>query len=172
MIERGPIAHLVGAAMPGLSLRSTAGAVSLADLARDLVVLFVYPHATGSPDAPVDGWDLIPGARGCTAQSCAFRDEHDRLTGLGAALAGLSVQTVDQQRAFAGRVGIRYPLVSDPELQLAQVLGLPTFSTGGSTFYERLTLIAMGGRIAKVLYPVVAPERNAVEVIDWLTSSP
>ena len=161
---------MLGAALPPLSLESTAGPVDLAELAAELLVLFIYPHATGLPDAPVPGWDLIPGARGCTAQSCAFRDQHDRLTDLGATLAGLSVQTVDEQREFAARVGLRYQLISDPARQLAPALDLPTFTTCGRTFYKRLTLIARQGRIVKVFYPVLEPERNASEAADWLES--
>jgi peroxiredoxin len=160
--------QLLRAALPALSLESTTGRVDLAELADDLFVLFVYPHATGLPDAPVPGWDLIPGARGCTAQSCAFRDQHDRLADLGAALAGLSVQTADEQRAFADRLGLTYPLLADPERRLAAALELPTFSAGGRTFYKRLTLVAKERRIVRVFYPVLAPDENAAEVIDWL----
>jgi peroxiredoxin len=162
--------HFLGAALPALTLESTAGSVDLAELGADLLVLFVYPHATGLPDGPVPGWELIPGARGCTAQACAFRDEQGRLSELGAALAGLSVQTVDEQRAFAERVGLRYPLLSDPERQLAAVIGLPTFVAGGRTFYRRLSLIARGRRVVKVFYPVVEPERNAAAVAAWLAA--
>jgi putative methionine-R-sulfoxide reductase with GAF domain len=158
----------LGAALPALTFESTAGAVDLAELASDLLVLFVYPHATGLPQPPVPDWDSIPGARGCTAQSCAFRDEHDRLSDLGAALAGLSVQPVEEQREFAARVGLRYPLLSDPERRLGTALALPTFSSGGRTFYRRLTLIARQGRIVRVFYPVPEPERNAAEVVAWL----
>jgi peroxiredoxin len=160
--------HILGTGVPALTLESTAGPVDLAQLAGDLLVLFIYPHATGLPDEPVPGWDLIPGARGCTPQACAFRDHHDRLRDQGAALAGLSVQTVDEQRAFAARVGLHYPLISDPTRQLADALGLPTFTTGGQTFYKRLTLIARDGHIVKVFYPIPEPERNAAEVADWL----
>jgi len=162
--------RLVGANLPALTLESTDGSVDLADLGRDLLVLFVYPHATGLPDAPVPGWDLIPGARGCTAQSCAFRDEHHRLLALGAMLCGLSVQTSDEQREFAARVGLNYRLISDPDRRLAAVLGLPTFSVAGRTFYKRLTLIAARGRVVKVFYPVAEPERNAAEVAAWLAN--
>lgn len=91
--------RLLGESLPALTLESTAGGVDLAELAADLLVLFVYPHATGLPDAPIPGWDLIPGARGCTAEACGFRDYHDGLRDLGATLAGLSVQTVVEQRA-------------------------------------------------------------------------
>lgn len=161
---------LAGATLPALRLETTAGEVDLAGLAGELLVLFIYPHATGLPDAPVPGWDLIPGARGCTAQSCGFRDHHGRLRDLGAEIAGLSVQAVDEQHDFAERVGLHYPLISDPTRRLAAVLGLPTFTAGGRTFYKRLTLIARGGRVTKVFYPVIEPERNAADVVAWLES--
>jgi peroxiredoxin len=164
----GDLAGVTGRALPALRLESTGGPVALTELAADLLVLFVYPHATGLPGAPVAGWDLIPGARGCTAQSCAFRDEHARLSALGATVAGLSVQTVAEQREFAARVGLTYPLISDPERRLAAALGLPTFAAGGRAFYERLALIAVQGRVGKVFHPVPEPERNAAEVADWL----
>lgn len=160
--------RLLGAELPALTFESTTGPADLRELAGDLLVLFLYPHATGQPEPPVPDWDRIPGARGCTAQSCSFRDHHDRLIELGAQVAGLSVQTVDDQRAFATRVGLHYPLISDPTRQLAAALGLPTFTAWGRTFYRRLTLIAQGGRIEKVFYPVPAPERNAADVAAWL----
>jgi peroxiredoxin len=137
-----------------------------------LLVVFVYPHATGLGEPPVDGWDLIPGARGCTAQSCSFRDEHEHLTQLGAARAGLSVQTVQEQLQFAARVGLRYPLLSDPERKLAATLALPTFTAGGRTFYKRLTLICCERRVVKVLDPVVEPQRNAADIVAWLEKGP
>lgn len=164
--------RLLGAAVPALVLDSTAGRVDLARLAGELLVLFVYPHASGLPVAPVPGWESIPGARGCTAQACAFRDAHDRLATLGATVAGLSVQTVTEQRQFAARVGLRYRLLSDPERELAQALGLPTFSAGGRTFYRRLTLVADGGRVVKVFYPVGEPAGNAAQVLGWLRELP
>jgi peroxiredoxin len=160
--------RLIGATLPELTFESTAGPVALSELADDLLVLFIYPHATGLPKPPVPGWESIPGARGCTAQSCAFRDEHARLRELGATLAGLSVQRVDEQRRFAARVGLTYPLLSDAERRLGTALALPTFSAGGRTFYRRLTLIARGRRIVNVFYPVAAPERNAAEVVAWI----
>jgi peroxiredoxin len=169
--DDGACDHLAGTPLPALAFDSTAGPVDLAELATDLLVLFIYPHATGLPDAPVPGWDLIPGARGCTAQSCAFRDQHDRLADLGATLAGLSVQTPDEQREFAARTGVRYRLISDPDRLLADALALPTFTAGGRIFYKRVTLIANKGRIAKVFYPVFRPEQNAADVVDWIQST-
>jgi peroxiredoxin len=163
--------RLLGVPVPALTLASTAGRVVLAELASDLLVLFVYPHATGLPRAPVPGWDLIPGARGCTAEACGFRDDHDRLKAFGATVAGLSTQSSEEQRAFAGRMGLPYSLVSDPERGLATALGLPMFAAGGMTFYRRLTLVARAGHIAKVFSPIVEPERQASEVIAWLEAS-
>jgi peroxiredoxin len=160
--------RLLGRPLPRLTLESTAGRVELRELGGGRLVLFVYPHATGLPDAPAPDWDLIPGARGCTAQSCAFRDEHARITALGATVAGLSVQTVDEQRAFATRVGLHYRLVSDPELRLAAVLGLPTFEAGERTFYERATFVVKEGRVVQVFHPIAEPEQNATEVASWL----
>jgi peroxiredoxin len=166
--DDGACDHLVGAELPSLAFDSTAGRVDLSELATDLLVLFLYPHGTGLPDAPVPGWDLIPGARGCTAQSCAFRDRHARLSELGATLAGLSVQTVAEQREFAARTGVRYRLISDPARSLADATGVPTFTAGGRTFYKRVTLIASGGRIVKVFYPVAYPEQSAADVVAWV----
>ena len=160
--------QLIGAVVPPLKLESTAGRTNLADLAANLLILFVYPHATGLPDAPVSDWDVIPGARGCTAQACGFRDHHDRLRKLGAEVAGLSVQTVEEQLAFAARVALPYRLISDPTLQLAAALGVPTFTADGRTFYRRLTLVGSGGRVIKVFSPVPEPEANAEEVAAWL----
>jgi peroxiredoxin len=162
--------RLLGAVLPDARLDSTEGTVDLSQLAADLLVLFVYPHATGLPDAPVSGWDQIPGARGCTAQACGFRDSYQRLRDLGATIAGLSAQTAEEQRAFADRVGLPYPLLSDPRRQLAARLGLPTFTSEDRTFYRRLTLIAKSRRIVKVFSPVLEPERNAADVVSWLVN--
>ena len=162
--------YLVGRELPRLELDSTECRVELRELAATRLVLFVYPHATGLPEPPVPGWDLIPGARGCTAQSCGFRDQHARLRELGAEVAGLSVQTVAEQRRFAARVGLPYRLISDPQLKLAAALGLPTFAAGGRTFYRRLALVAEGGSIVQVFDPVTAPADNAARVVGWLES--
>lgn len=167
-LEQAAMARLRGAPVPALRLDSTQGSVDLGELAAARLVLYVYPR-TGLPgEAPLPGWDTIPGARGCTAQSCAFRDHHRELSDLGAEVAGLSVQLADEQRAFAARNSIPFRLVSDPELALGAALSLPTFATAGRTFYCRLTLVVERGQIAKVFYPVDPPERNAAEVVAWL----
>ena len=160
--------HLVGATIPQLTLASTVGPFGLSELADSLLVLFIYPHATGLAEPPVPGWESIAGAVGCAAQSCAFRDRYEALRALSATVAGLSVQTVAEQRAFAARVELRYPLVSDPDRRLGAALALPTFSADGRTFYKRLTLIARQRRVVRVFYPIAAPERNADDVIAWL----
>lgn len=168
-IDDGAASHLVDAPIPALSLASTGdGPVSLAAAARDTLVLYAYPR-TGRPGEPLpEGWDAIPGARGCTPQSCAFRDHFAELRALGAAVLGLSAQPLADQVEFARRVGLPYPILSDPGLELATALRLPTFDVAGMSLYRRLTLIARKGRIAKVFYPVFPPDRNAADVAAWL----
>lgn len=167
--DDGGADHLVGMSVPAIVLASTLdGAVDLAAMARQRLVAYVYPR-TGTPGQPSpDGWDDIPGARGCTPQSCAFRDALGELTALGAAVVGISAQTPDEQREFAEREHIPFPLLSDSELKLAAGLRLPTFEVDGMTLYKRLTLIAEAGRIVKVFYPVFPPDRNASAVLAWL----
>lgn len=165
-LDDGAAAHLTGADLPDLVLPSSQGAVNV----RDFEVLYVYP-CTGRPGRPpVPGWDKIPGARGCTPQSCAFRDHSDELAALGARVAGLSAQSVDDQIEFAQRNEMPFPIISDEWLDLARDPGLPTFDVAGQTFYKRLGLVAEGGRIVKVFYPVFPPGRNARDVLDWLAA--
>jgi peroxiredoxin len=168
-VDDGAADHLPGSAVPDVALPSTnGGELSLADAARDLVVAYVYPR-TGTPGVPApEGWDDIPGARGCTPQSCAFRDAQQELARHGASLIGISTQTPDEQAEFARRERIPYPLLGDPGLLLAQHMRLPTFEAGGLQLYKRLTFVAEQGRIAKVFYPVFPPDRNAGEVLAWL----
>jgi peroxiredoxin len=169
-VDDGACDHLPGLAAPALVLPSTQGRVDLADLVAERAVLYVYPR-TGRPGQPVPaGWDAIPGARGCTAQSCAFRDHSAELAGLGARVAGLSAQPLHEQVEFAERNGIPFPLVSDPELRLRDALGLLTFEFEGSTLYKRVTLVFERGKIGGVFYPVFPPEKNAVDVLDWLAA--
>jgi peroxiredoxin len=162
--------HLQGTAAPALELESSVGPVDLAAFAAERAVLYVYPR-TGRPDRPVpEGWDAIPGARGCTPQSCGFRDHAEELRGLGARVAGLSAQTLEEQVELSERLGILYPVISDPELRLQDALGLPTFEFEGATLYRRVTLVFEAGRVARVFYPVFPPDRNAEEVVAWLGS--
>ncbi|MGE5275212.1 MAG: peroxiredoxin, partial [Verrucomicrobiota bacterium] len=149
---------------------SSVGPVDQAAFAADRAVLYVYPR-TGRPDRPVpEGWDAVPGARGCTPQSCGFRDHADELRERGARVAGLSAQTLEEQIELSERLGILYPVIADPELRLRDALGLPTFEFEGATLYRRVTLVCEAGSVAKVFYPVFPPDRNAEEVVAWLVS--
>lgn len=189
--DDGAAAHLEGAALPDVPLAATTGGMlSLPQtgqgegqtlppspptgegLTLTRLVAYVYPR-TGRPGEPSPpGWDAIPGARGCTPQSCAFRDHAGELAARGAHVVGISAQTADEQREFAEREHIPYPLLADPELRLAAALGLPTFEAGGMTLYRRLTFVARGGVVEKVFYPVFPPDRNAAEVLAWLGQNP
>ena len=167
--DDGAADHLPGQEMPDLSLPSTSGAdIDLRQVAAGTLVLYIYPR-TGTPGEPLlPGWDDIPGARGCTPESCAFRDSHADIERLGARVHGLSGQSLADQHEFAERVHLPYAILSDPELELAAALGLPTFEVAGMTLYKRLTLIARRGHIEHVFYPVFPPDRNAADVIAWL----
>jgi len=168
-LDDGGADHLAGLQLPSLRLESTHGKLDLARESADLLVLYVYPR-TGRPGIePPEGWDETPGARGCTPQSCGYRDHGDELRGLGARVIGLSAQSIDEQREAAERLGLPHAVAADPELRLADALGLPTFDFAGRRLYKRLSLVAEGGRIVKVFYPVFPPDENAAEVVAWLT---
>jgi peroxiredoxin len=168
--DDGGCDHLLGAAVPELRLPSSQGPVDLAELAHGRLVLYVYPRS-GRPGVPLlPGWDSIPGARGCTPQSCAFRDHAGELERLGARVAGLSAQSIDDQVEFAERNRMPFPVVSDQGLELGAALRLPTFEIEGLTLYKRVTLVAERGGVVKVFYPVFPPDRNAGDVVAWLAA--
>jgi peroxiredoxin len=171
-MDDGAADHLEGMTVPPVALPSTSGdQVDLSEAGEGTLVLYLYPR-TGRPGEPLpEGWDDIPGARGCTPQSCAFRDHFSELRSLGADVLGLSAQPLAEQVEFAERVGLPYPILSDPELALADALRLPTFEVPGMRLYRRLTLVAREGRIDKVFYPVFPPDRNAADVVAWLESA-
>lgn len=171
-VDDGAAAHLEGRHVPSVRLEATTGGtLDLADLAADRLVLFVYPKM-GRPDiADPPGWDDIPGARGCTQQSCAFRDLYQDFMQLGYRVAGLSAQSSDEQREAAGRLHLTYPLLADPEHRAGRALWLPTFAAAGMTLYKRLALVTTAGRIKKVFYPVFPPNENASEVLRWIEAS-
>ena len=170
-VDRGACAHLPGIRLPSVPLLSTSGRMVDLALLRGRTVLYCYPR-TGRPHVePPLGWNEIPGARGCTPQSCAFRDHYRELAALGAAVFGLSTQDTEYQREAAARLDLPFELLSDSELALARALRLPTFEIEFMTLIERVTLILREGRIEKVFYPVFPPDKNAKDVIDWLARS-
>jgi peroxiredoxin len=168
-LDDGLADHLEGMEVPPVRLRSTEGKeLDLRDLAAGLLVAYVYPK-TGVPGEPLPvGWDDIPGARGCTPQSCAFRDRMSAFTDQGATVVGISGQALEEQHEFAAREHIPYSLLNDSAFLLAETLGLPTFETEGARFYKRLTFLAEDSQIVKVFYPVFPPDRNAADVLGWL----
>lgn len=169
--DDGAADHLPGAPVPDLTLPSSHGPVSLAELCAVRAVVYIYPR-TGRPGVPPpDGWDAIPGARGCTPQSCGFRDHAEELAAQRARVAGLSAQTLDEQLEFAERNHMPFPVIADPDLRLRDALQLPVFEVAGLTLYKRLTFVADGGRITKVFYPVFPPDRNVEEVVRYLAAS-
>src|SRR6266545_6857437 len=166
--DDGAARHLTGLKLPPVVLAATDGSqVDLLKLSGRTVV-YIYPR-TGVPGRPLpEGWDVIPGARGCTPQSCGFRDHAAELEALGAQVAGLSAQPLAEQAEFAERNHIPYPVIADPELKLAAALRLPTFEFEGATLYKRVTLVVEACAVAKVFYPVFPPDENAAEVVAWL----
>jgi len=170
-IDDGGAAHLTGMPLPDIALISTSGQnVNLRTL-KGRWVMYIYPM-TGKPNIPLpNGWDEIPGARGCTPQSCGFRDHYAELKNLNTSVYGLSVQTTEYQREAKDRLHLPFQLLSDSELLLKDSLQLPTFSISGMQLYKRLTMIVDQGRIENVFYPVFPPDRNADEVLAWLRSN-
>jgi peroxiredoxin/DNA-binding transcriptional MerR regulator len=168
--DDGATAHLPGTKVPPLELRSSGGTtVRLAALGAGRTVLYVYP-LTGRPgtDLP-EGWDAIPGARGCTPEACGFRDHYQELLTAGALrVFGLSSQDTDYQREVVERLHLPFDMLSDPAHSLARALDLPTFEVSGLTLYKRLTLIIRDGVIEHVFYPVFPPNEHADQVLTWL----
>src|SRR5580692_6369431 len=171
--DDGRARHLTGVKLPDVALPATGGGkVNLSKL-KGRTVVYVYPR-TGVPgvDAP-PGWDQIPGARGCTPQSCGFRDHFAELKALGVSqVFGLSTQHTGYQQEAADRLHLPFPILSDAELKLATGLHLPMFMTSGMTLLARMALVIEDGKIVKVFYPVFPPDKNAEEVIAWLRGRP
>jgi peroxiredoxin len=166
--DDGAAGHLPKTRVPPVSLMSTAGEMVDLSVLQGRTVVYCYP-LTGRPDMELpQGWDEIPGARGCTPQSCAFRDHHEELRALGARVFGLSTQSTGYQREAVERLRLPYELLSDEDLGFAEALGLPTFEAEGMVLLKRLTMVIDDGQIEKVFYPVFPPDRNAEEVIRWL----
>lgn len=162
--------RLVGHSVPTVSLRATDGhSYDLSGL-NGVSVVYVYPRTSPPDSAPVEGWDQIPGARGCTPQSCGFRDEHKGLRDAGVArVFGLSTQDTDYQNEVVQRLSLPFALLSDSELKFGQALGLETFEAGGMILLKRITLIIEDAFVRHVMFPVTEPGQNAADVIVYLT---
>ena len=172
--DDGAANHLIGMTIPPISLRATNDtAVTLSELTGRTVV-FGYPR-TGEPGkiGLVDDWDMIPGARGCTPQTCSFRDLFAELRAAGAKhVFGLSTQSNDYQTEMAARLHLPFPVLSDEQLELTDALSLPTMEVADLTLIKRLAMIIDDGRITQVFYPVFPPDRNAGDVLEWLKANP
>src|SRR5689334_5718925 len=167
--DDGAARHLVGMKLPDGALpASNGGEVRLSEL-EGRTVVYVYPR-TGRPgQALPTGWDAIPGARGCTPQSCGFRDHFAELKQLGVrALYGLSTQDTTYQREAAERLHLPFAILSDADLQLTQAMCLPTFTVDGMTLLKRMAWVIDGGVLTRVFYPVFPPDRSAGEVVGWI----
>lgn len=169
--DDGAARHLFQASVPSIHLAATDG--SLIDLASldGITVVYAFPM-TGRPEEPLPkGWDMVPGARGCTPQSCAFRDHFAELRRLGVTqLFGMSTQTTEYQQEAVNRLHLRFALLSESEFRLTEALRLPTFETNGMRLLKRMTMIISRGAIKHVFYPVFPPDRSAGDVIDWLST--
>jgi peroxiredoxin len=172
--DDGGAAHLKGMTLPPVSLLATDDTSVALSALRGRTVVFAYPR-TGEPGkiALVDDWDMIPGARGCTPQTCAFRDLFAELKAAGAAqVFGLSTQSNAYQTEMTSRLHLPFPVLSDEKLALTRALNLPTMEVAGLTLIKRLALIVDDAEITHVFYPVFPPDRNAGDVLDWLQANP
>ena len=172
--DDGATAHLPGMTIPPISLMATNDTrVTLAGLPGRTIV-FAYPR-TGEPGkiSLVEDWDMIPGARGCTPQTCSFRDLYAELKAAGATqVFGLSTQSNAYQTEMASRLHLPFPVLSDEKLALTRALDLPTMDVAGLTLIKRLALVIDNARITHVFYPVFPPDRNAADVLAWLKDHP
>jgi len=172
--DDGAARHLPGMKVAAVSLPATDGSLVDLSVLSGRTVLFAYPR-TGEPGKVglTDDWDIIPGARGCTPQTCAFRDLHAELTAAGAhRVFGLSTQATDYQRAMVERLHVPFPVLSDSTLAFSRAMRLPTMEVAGLTLIKRLALVIDDGRITTVFYPVFPPDRNAADVLAWLVANP
>lgn len=172
-VDDGAADHLQGTRFPPVELPATDGRRVRLDTIQGRTVVYAYPR-TGEPGKPslVEDWDQIPGARGCTPESCGFRDHHAELQAAGAGVYGLSTQDIDYQQEAALRLGLPFALLSDAGLDLTRALRLPSFDVAGLTLLKRLTLLVEDGMIERVWYPVFPPDTHAEEVLAWLREHP
>lgn len=166
--DDGATAHLMGMRLPKISLQATNGQNIDIGAVKDWLVIYCYPR-TGRPNVALpEGWNQIPGARGCTPQSCSFRDHFQELQALGAEVIGLSVQDSEYQKEMANRLHLPFCVVSDVNYQFQKALNMPTFVTAGMTLLKRVTLIAQDGVIKAVHYPIFPSDSDPAWVIDYL----
>ncbi len=166
--DDGAADHLIGRQLPDIPLFSTSGTQVNLRERRGLAVVYTYP-LTGRPGVPLPvGWDEIPGARGCTPESCGFRDHHAELRKIGSEVFGLSTQSSDYQREVRDRLQLPFDLLSDEAFAFTDALALPTFSVESQRLLKRLTLICRAGAIEHVFYPIFPPDKHAGEVLAWL----
>jgi peroxiredoxin len=173
-VDDGAADHLQNSQVPDVGLPATDGrTVSLATVNSKRVVVYAYPR-TGRPgEAPlVADWDLIPGARGCTPETCAFRDHHAEIRAAGAEVFGLSTQDTGYQQELVERLHLPFAILSDEQLRLTKAWRLPAFEAAGQTLLRRLTVVIRNGRVEHVWYPVFPPDRHADEVLAWLRDHP
>ena len=168
-VDDGAARHLAGMRLPSVPLPATDGSTVDLSALPGRVVIYAYPRTADPAGGSPEGWDAIPGARGCTPQSCAFRDHFTELQALGVThLFGLSTQTTAYQQEAASRLHLPFPLLSDVGLALAGAIRLPVFETSGMKLLRRLTLVMDDGVVRQVFYPVFPPDRNAADVMAWL----
>ena len=169
--DDGGARHLHGSRVPSVPLPATDGTTVDLSALPGRAVVYAYPRTGPADGSNPEGWDMIPGARGCTPQSCAFRDHFAELRALGVSrLFGLSTQDTAYQREAAERLRLPFPLLSDERLELARALRLPTFEAAGMVLLKRLTLVLRDGAVERVFYPVFPPDRSAADVIAWLSA--
>lgn len=166
--DDGSTDHLKGMKLPNLSLNATTGvAINLSQI-KDKLVIYCYPM-TGQPNVPLpEGWDEIPGARGCTPQSCSYRNHYQELKLLGAEVVGLSVQSTGYQKEMADRLHLPFPIISDEDFAFQKALNIPTFSVAGITLLKRVTLIANDGVIEAVHFPIFPSDSDPAWVMEYL----
>ena len=166
--DDGACAHLLGSHLPNLSLVSTSGYHINLRHRQGLTVLYVYP-LTARPGVPLpNGWNEIPGAQGCTPESCAFRDHHTEIRQLGAEVFGLSTQSTDYQREVRERLHLTFDLLSDEAFTFTEALSLPTFTVASMRLLRRVTIISNSGVIERVFYPIFPPDRHPADVVSYL----
>ena len=168
-IDDGSCDHLTGMFLPSLDLTGTDGSIVNLSTLTGLSVVFAYPR-TGQPGRPplIANWNDVPGARGCTPQTCGYRDLYPDFAALGCRVFGLSTQTTEYQREMSERLKLPFSVLSDTNLQLTHTLSLPSFQAAGQILIKRMSWIVIDGRIVKLWYPVFPPDHNAAEVLNWL----